>query len=333
MVDLVGKPTAPKEAVKEEVKTGVTVAPVLEFKRIKREVKLTVNKREGEWHPQPKEMRENVARISSTLTTVNGNPTGDYTRGLTPLEERLYLPVIVGMQPTDLGWQAKVREYWLEKTIKITDSRTLNASVTLVPKIVDGQEILLEEPDNILDYIDYRFCLVSNKVAKTEMEKAQSASFDVIMDDLAEVIKKEVDGLKIVDEADVMYSQLITEASSTAVQNQINWILSKIKEPSESFVGATPETKRIRLRKFKEVKPSEFVAELKNKNLEFEALIYDAINYQVISLEGKTYFFGDENLGTFAEAIEYVKNGNDPAKVGTIGKIKANLQLATQKSL
>jgi hypothetical protein len=303
-------------------------------KRVIRKVILKVNRMENEHSVMPKDLREYRQRISSEIKMLGGIPTTDCIKGLTKDQEEYLLPQTLGMRPHENGWQARVRDFWLDRSFIIEGEKTLNASAT-IRTITNslGQSVEIEVPDNLDEYINWGMAMESSKVAKTKMEKDNSSLYAVIMDDTAEIERKQIEDLSILDAADLAYVNLIRDSSTEATSNKIDWILAKIKQPSENYYSASPEIKKLRIRRFKDENPTSFIKELKNPNLEAEALINTGLNEGVISLDGTTYFFGLENLGTYAEAVHYVGNANTPEKTMILQKLKSTLKVATGKKI
>jgi hypothetical protein len=328
----------PKETVKEkEVIKGdlLKSEPVQEKeKRVIRKVILTVNRMENEHSVMPKDLREYRQRISSEIKMLGGVPTTDCIKGLSKDQEEYLLHTVLGVRPHEPNWQAKVREFWLDRSFIIEGEKKLNASATIKTiKNTIGELVEIEIPDNLDEYINWGMAMESSKVAKTANEKANSSLYAIIMDDVAEIERKQIEDLDLLDAADLAYVNLMRDSSTESTLNKIDWIIAKIKQPNENFYSASPEIKKLRIRQFKNENPTSFIEELKNPNLEAEALISAGLNEGVISLDGTSYFFGLENLGTYAEAVHYVGNANTPEKTMVLQKLKSTLNLAIGKKV
>lgn len=292
---------------------------------------IRLNLREGGYHPLPKNMRESKGKIASEFKKVNGRITRELIRGLKTNEQEQYLlPTILSMKPSDNHWQKAVEDFWaeyevkidLEKGKKILDIRISNKEVTLI----GGQKVTMDVPENLHDYMDYNFAMQSSRVAKTDEEKTNSDLYDFLLDDLSIIRRGELDLLEEKDLADTNYVDLI---SSKRIE-KIDWLLEKLKDPSENYANAAFEDKKMALRKIKDETPSKFNEEYSNPDLEYEAELFKMIQFNIITVEGNTVLDGNINMGQFyKEAVAYLK---DKTKSDHVLKLKERLKSLTGTS-
>ena len=302
------------------VNTAAPIPTIVEQKYL-----IIVNPRKGSYHPLPKELREDTGKIESQFKMVDGQSTTAIIRGLSTLQERLFATDLINKNPKDPNFDEAMTLYWADFSVEVKEKKglTLDASYRLEKRVIDGNEYEVEVPVNLFQYIKANFAKQSSRVAFREEDVANSYLFDFIMNDLSEVKKAETQLFKIRNRAGAYYSELIANYNQGLPNEKIEYLVEILKEPRENFASASIEDKLIFLETKKNNNPEAFIATFTDKNLEAKALLYQAARAGIITIEGNTYFYIDENMGVEAEAINFI---NDATKSGYVSKIKAGLQ-------
>lgn len=289
---------------KEEI---VLVMPVLE--------------KEGEYSSLPKEHRNNTRKISSQFKVVDGRITSNIIKGLSRQQERIFLTEQLGISVNNANWEKEINKFWSEYFVLIPErGLKLNKATYLKEIVVDGEKVKIDYPYNMEDYIRYNFIMESSQVAKTPDQKSNMDLFMAYIEDYSEVKKKQVSLLNQKDTADKNYVDLINNKNQ---EEKINWLIERFRQPEENFVSYSLDDKKLKLREIKDNNPIEFNAQFENPNLEQEAFIYQLVTFGLLRKEGKLYFNGVENLGSYSEAIEYMKKATNSENVA---KFKALLE-------
>lgn len=286
---------------------------------------IIVNPRKGSYHPLPKELREDTGKIESQFKMIDGQSTTAIIRGLSTVQERLFATDLINKNPNDPNFDEAMTMYWADFSVEVKEKKglTLDASYRIETRMVDGELREVEVPVNLFQYIKATFAKQSSRVAFREEDVANSYLFDFIMNDLSEVKKAETHLFKIRNRAGLYYNELIAAYNEGLPNEKIEYLVELLKEPKENFASATIEDKLIFLETKKNSDPETFISAFNDKNLEAKALLYQAARAGIITIEGNTYFYIDENMGVEAEAINFIQ---DATKSGYVSKIKAGLQ-------
>lgn len=281
---------------------------------------LPVMTKEGDYHPLPKDQRDNSTKISSEFRSVEGKITPNIIKGLDREQERYFLSDQLGIDTDSKDWEKAIRGFWAEFTVKVpAKGLTLNKATIKKQVVIDGNKLEIDFPVNLQDYMMYSFLMQSSQIAKTQEDKDNLDLFKAYVEDLSVIKQREVKSLVEKDEADINYVSLLSDKEQSG---KIEWLLEKFRKPEENFVSFSLEDKKLKLRQIKDEYPVIFNQEFNNPNLEEEALISQLVKYDILSKDGKLYFNGTENLGSIKETTEWFK---DSGNSDNIRKFKALL--------
>lgn len=260
----------------------------------------------------PKELESEVAkRIGSEFRP----GTRDCIRGLDPVQERVLLPAILGLQPQDAAFPQKARDHWADISITPTkEGLRLNVATMKEKTTINGEEVDYELPVAPDDYMTYKIACQSSKVASTPEQLKNPSEYDFILIDLSEQKKQEEDTYKVKKEATLAFARLVSSGESS--EDKIDWLIHMLKPQEEHFNFEVPLTeKEIYLDKKLDQDPSEFLKKFNDPNLETKALLKKAISGSQVTIEGENYFLGETNLGPIRSAVEWLKAPENSAKV------------------
>jgi hypothetical protein len=301
---------------------------VAQPKIIEQKYHLVANERKGGYHPLPAKLRAESTTAGS-ISSEFVNSTGAIIRGLSTDQERYFASKLINKNPKDFGYDEAMTTFWADYTISIprVDGLRLNASYKLEEVKVDNELVTIEIPVNLHDYIKANFARQSSRVAFLEDQKASSDLFDFIMNDLSVEKRIEDAAFKTKLEATKAYTDLIS-SSSEKDHSKIDWLLDLLKEPNELFYTADYITKCKRLDQLKDAKSTEFIALYNDRNLETKSLLFRLKQSGIVTVQGKSIFFGDELIGAGDEDANVFLN--DQTKSGTVVKMKAQLSEITK---
>lgn len=283
---------------------------------------LKLNASKNRFKNIPKEIQPEVVRKISPQWKRNGQK--DLTRGLTTEQEVLIMPNLIGVQPNDPNWTFKVRDFWADYSLVVTENGVeLDISTKKVKyKDSNGNEKEIDFPNNIEDYMAYQICLQSGLVAKSESDMNNLDSFSYIMIDKAVEQEKIKSEFEYLSKADIAFSKLISKFTEN--ESTIDWILELLKEKSDPTIFTMSGTdKQMLLRTKKEKDAKKFLKIVADPELENKALIAILLTNSIITKEGNDYYFIDDKIGSEVAMINYLK---DPLKSTSVGKMKSQLQ-------
>ena len=254
---------------------------------------------------------DSVTKVGSEWDGNTRNP----IRGLSPKEEKLLLPSILGVGFDSPNWDNAVLNYWADFAIRVPDEGVpMNIATTTVKlKGADGKEETWEKPVNVKDYIQYRFCLRSSKVAATQEERENQAIYPFYIEDKADMLRNQTERLEDMKRANVEFLKLFKRSKDNKLdESKINWVLEVYKKYDRelgNYNAFSPEEKELYIDQRKNDNPVLFTSIVQDENLEMKAFISEAISMGYLTQAGNAYFNGDEKIGDgIEEAILYFKD-------------------------
>jgi hypothetical protein len=263
---------------------------------------VSIRRKESQSH-LPVEVRS-AAKVRIGAHYVNRQP----LRGLTEAEEKQFLPVIIGVSPTDVMFGQKTRDYWNDFTLDIPiDGKILN-----IAKTAEGS------PLNLNDYIAYRWCLKHTEVADSREEMERDGTKRFYIHNPEKEISKENNLVKIRSSA---YREFIKVMDSDAKMGQLLRLLGNINPDLLST-----EQKQNRLEMLVKETPEDFLKYATDKDLAIRALIEDLVITNVLRKIGSQYIYIDQTIGeTLDDAVNYFKNKRNS---GAVNEMRAKYKEA-----
>ena len=259
-------------------------------------IKTVIIKRRPNATNLPEEVYSEAKRKIGSTFSVNG----DTNTGLTFGEQKKYLPGVIGIDSSDVNFQKEVRKYFQDMSLTIENTGT---------KLEVGTDEN-GDPNNLLDYIRYKFALAHPYVAKDEQELYSNKKYKYFIYDTAIEKAKQAAGVKNRKEA---YKAFIKLSADPAKVNQMLLVY-----------GYNPKSmdetqKEITLEGELDSNPSEFLMYANDKNIEYQAFIEDCLSNDVLRRVGQTYLNGDENIGDSLEgAVLYLKDKKNSEVYATL---------------
>lgn len=244
-----------------------------------------------------------------------GRGTADTLRGLTPEEEKKWLPNILGVSVDHPNWREATKDYWCNMVVIVPEEGLiLNIDTN------DG------EPENILQYIFYRFVVKHGDVAKNKnLIEWPKHKYYII--DAEEVKKEQTASFELRNRAAKAFLFLQQPEN----RDKQLWVAMCLRDKHELlpidehellvFLEAKKDT--VDAEK-KPVGLQKFISAVNDPDLKEKALLYKYDSEGIIEKNGNSYFYGGEIMGTEKESIAWLKNPiNSKSLLGMNEKLKA----------
>lgn len=270
--------------------------------------------------PGAKYLKDEITkRIGSTWKA----GTRDVLRGLTPDEEKKYLPSMLGVRLDSDQWNEKVLNHWANFGV-IVPTNENGLELEIGYKIAD-EEKKEAEPINIKDYMEYNFAKQHSQVAATDEQIDNKFTYTYFIVDKSKDDEERESLFDVRTKANKHFNRLLDTESE---KDKIDWILET--KGGERGTGIridnlSDKQKGLELEKLKDKNPSAFIAIVEDEHLKGRAIIYKAVSMGILIKEGNSYFFDSKVIGgSELEAIGYLKNQNNQKdKLALLERIKA----------
>jgi hypothetical protein len=245
--------------------------------------------------------KDSVTKVGSEWKS----ETRDVLRGLTPAEEKILLPTIIGIEPSSPNWDSKTAEYWADFSLRVPDKG-------LEFNIWQGENGL-PSIANVKDWIAYKFCKVSSKVAVSEDEYSNRDIYPFYVEDNKELIKQKTQKLAVRKEADLEFLKLFKEDKAGKVNTlKVNWVMEMYKKHDSTlgkYRDMTNDIKEIYIDEQREKDADVFLSIVKDDKLEERAFISECVSLGYINHVGNAYYNGDEKIGdNMDDSILYLRD-------------------------
>tara|TARA_R110001632_G_scaffold222775_1_gene354213 strand:+ start:74 stop:880 length:807 start_codon:yes stop_codon:yes gene_type:complete len=245
----------------------------------------------------PKEVRAG-AKISIGSIYVGRQP----LRGVEGEESHKLLAQILDVPPGHEKWPKEEKDFWSSMSVKIPfEGKELNIAVD-----ESGN------PENVMDYLIYKWCLKHRQVAESEeIMKSDGQKRFYIYDPQKDLLKQNVE-VKLKKEADKEFIKISADMDK---MRRLLRVLSK---------GARPETLtdmeiENQLYSIKSEKPAMFLKMSTDKNLDVRAELEEMIELSVLRTIGNQIIYADETIGeNITDAIVYFNNKKNSGQVNAM---------------
>jgi hypothetical protein len=258
--------------------------------------KLVILRRKEVMNHLPKEIRAG-AKVKLGSMFVDRLP----LRGVEGKEEEKLLKNFVDVPPGHQEWPAKTKDFWASLSLKIPfEGVELNITVD-----ENGN------PNNVMDYIYYKWCLKHKHVAITEDEMSRDSNKRFYIYDPAKDLLKKNERVQVKKDADKEFIKISADDKTMRMLLRV-------------LTGGNPDRlTKIELENnlydYKEREPARFLKYAKDKNLEIQAEIEEMIEKSVLRRIGNQVIFQDETIGEdMTDAIIYFKNSKNSGQVNNM---------------
>jgi len=245
----------------------------------------------------PKEVRAG-AKVNIGSIYVGRQP----LRGVEGEESHKLLASILDVPPGHEQWPKQEKDFWASMTLKVPfEGVELNITVDEAGN-----------PENVMDYITWKWCLKHRQVADSEkaMQDDGSKRF-YIYDPQRDLLKKNTE-VKLKKEAD---KEFIKVSSDFDKMRRLMRLLSKGSNP-ETLTDMEIENQ---LYNIKNDKPALFLKYSTDKHLDLRAEIEEMVQANVLRTIGNQIIYGDETIGeNITDAIVYFNNKKNSGQVNAM---------------
>ncbi len=226
----------------------------------------------------------------------------DVIRGLSPEEEKYYLPRYIGHSSSSSDWNRMAKYWWADFTIPVPiDGIEIEVGFWITEN-EEGETVI--EPISLDGYIKYNFCLVNNDVASTSVENTFHYAFKLVDKAKDEALKE--DNFSLIKGVLKTYNMLI-QSEDQKEKNKIDWILETAYDIYTPTLS--PIQKEMKLKEKMEEDPQKFKEAVSDSQLEMKAFIRKAVQTNSIIKDGESYFVDDKVIGTgVQQAIAFFSN-------------------------
>ncbi len=240
----------------------------------------------------------------------------DVLRGCSQLEERIYLPQIIGVEATDVNFAKAAREYWSEFQLIIPNEGTvLNCNHLITKEPGKADKI---EPENPRDWLAYNFLLKHPFVAASKEEALGNKKIKAYISDSSIETKKEVNALAIKTKMRKKFLSLTEEGA--AFKGDILKAIIVVLKSEGLFKEAMPaDDTQLTLisEKYAEKYPEKWLALSEDKYIVDKAFVQDLISKNIIRVIGNAIYddkAGDSEVASDFDAfIKYINDGKNGA--------------------
>ena len=250
----------------------------------------------------PKEVRAG-AKVAIGSIYVARQP----LRGVEGEESHKLLSSILDVPPGHEQWPKQEKDFWASMTVKVPfEGVELNITVDEAGN-----------PENVMDYITWKWCLKHRQVAESEIAmKDDGSKRFYIYDPQRDLLKKNTE-VKLKKEAD---KEFIKVSSDYDKMRRLIRLLSKGSNP-ETLTDMEVENQ---LYGIKNERPVQFLKLCTDKDLDLRAEIEEMVQSDVLRTIGNQIIYGDETIGeNMTDAIVYFKNKKNS---GAVNAMRAQLK-------
>ena len=245
----------------------------------------------------PKEVRAG-AKISIGSIYVGRQP----LRGVEGEEAHKLLSGILDVPPGHADWPKQEKDFWASMTVKIPfEGMELDISTD-----EDGN------PNNVMDYIIYKWCMKHRQVAESEAQmKSDATKRFYVYDPQKDLLKLNVE-VKLRKEAD---KEFIKISSDPDKMRRLLRVLSKGSRP-EKLTDMEVENQLYNL---KNEKAGQFLKLSTDKHLDVRAELEQMLELGVLRAIGNQIIYGDETIGeNITDTIVYFNNKKNSGQVNAM---------------
>jgi hypothetical protein len=227
-------------------------------------------------------------------------------KGVEGEEAKKYLPDIIGLPHDHPDFPSRVKNYWASLSVKVPfEGKELNIATS-----EDGT------PENIEDYITYKWCMKHVQVADTkeDMNKIAGKRF-YIYDPQKDLLKKNKH-IQVSKDAD---KEFLKASTDVARMRRLLRVLNNANP--DKLTNLEIENN---LYEYKTKFPAKFHKAAIDVNLDLKDEIAEMIQKDIIRKIGNQHIHGDETLGEdLTDTMTYFKNKKNS---GALNALRAKLK-------
>ena len=223
---------------------------------------------------------------------------GDILRGLRTDEERKYLSPVMAVSANDPAFAKEARVWWSELSFAIPPGEGLKLDITLYKDGPEKDTPPLDDVQNLVNYIKWRYALVYKDCANSEAElKKNRGAIFFIYDP---VLKAKQEGAVARNKRDAYKIFLQVDQDPEKVE-QILSVYDYVPEDLNS------DEKAAVLDKLFEQDFNKFVNVATDKELEMKFFINNLVRYSVVKKIENNYVDGSKDYGNIDSFIRWLE--------------------------
>ena len=244
---------------------------------------------------------EAVTKLSSVY--VDRQP----LKGFSPEEEKKYMANFLDVAPNHADWPKYSKAFWAELSIPVGFT-----GVQLEIGTDDNGN-----PENLMDYIKYRFALKHPHVSLTKEEMDTNFNKRFYIQDLSRDDKVLNNKIQLRKDADKVFIKVSSDIKN---MRRVYRLMSNKVNPN----NLTDEQLENGLYEMKESSPKKFIRVSIDKHLEMKAEIEEMVSAEVLRKIGNQVIYIDDIIGeTIDDTVIYLK---DKKNSGTLTVLRAKLK-------
>jgi len=227
-------------------------------------------------------------------------------RGVEGEEAKKYLPGIIGLPYDHPDFPLKEKDYWASLRVKVPfEGKELNITTS-----EDGA------PENIEDYITYKWCMKHTQVADTKEDMAKIAGKRFYIYDPQKDLLKKHKHIQISKDAD---KEFLKASSDVERMKRLLRVLTNTNPDKLSNLEIENN-----LYELKTKTPAKFHKAALDVNLDLKDEIAEMVQKDIIRKIGNQHIHGDQTLGEdLTDTMIYFKNKKNS---GAVNAIRAKLK-------
>lgn len=247
--------------------------------------------------------------ITSVIGSKFSRGTRSILRGLNEYEEKILLPRLLGITPSDPQWYDKVEMFYRNLEIRVPhEGVKLNITTKKRTVLYEGEERQFDYPEVPTDYIKWKQCLCDSSVADTEEEMASGMFKYYIVDEQAVTIKQNKER-KEVNLIVKLYGELVdtNEKGEYINLDKMRYLMYMIGYNPAAMDGDGMSAK------LDEIKESS-IDQIRTVNVSHrETKLYELVNDKLLKPKAKISRL--LTLGVLTRSGSYIVDSNNPEKV------------------
>ncbi len=292
-------------------------------------------------HLLPSSMSNEITKTIGSKRARNGH---DVLMGLTREERLILLPSVIGVDPTSQHWEKGVKTFFADLAIHV-DHTGKELDITTYPerKQLNGKYIDIDMPENIMDYIMYKQCLVDKSVASS-FEESKDGTFKYYIENKEQARQKEKQDFKFKQKIEQEFIRLtqIDDNNNYPNAREIKFVALVMGRninfyDMDELVLQVEELKTRSIQQLKtgiSFEDTDFIKIVKDPNLKDKAFILTLVDKSIVAKEGDYYVDADKRelvLGqSLEEAVSFIRNDiNSQTVLSYKEKLKTLKEVAT----
>ena len=273
----------------------------------------------------PKEL---VSGINKRIGSKIQKGTTSNLMGLNAVEREHLLPFIIKIQPSHPEWEQRVKDFYSNLVITPDPENGIELNASCRYKIIkiNGEDVKIPIPENHIDYIKYRQCLVDNTVGEN-LDQAKGEGIPFYIEDVLREKSEKADLESIIDKVEKVFLKLsdTKENGEFKLEEEVNSVIRSLGS-NPLILDNLDKTDLMRkakmrdieyIRSNKDTKEARFYNTVSDPNLKNKGMLLSFLGAGIITQKGDYIMDDDGNVmgATMGHAILWIKDPVNSSKV------------------